>query len=282
MVNCIGAARALFLCAAGLFSSAAQNTAINLPLTLEQKEEFLKTAEVQRTKGASKGVTHTVRATLEREGLIHDASIQTIEESKAKYETMGQVEFNFRDSWQFNVAAYRLGRLLGLGSMIPPSVERKLDGKSGAWTWWIEGVQMDELERLNRKIDAPDKDRWARQYQIMKVFDELIANKDRNRGNILYDKDWNLWMIDHSRAFRTSKQVLNPKSLERCDRVLLAKMKQLNEATLKTEIGPWVMKAELKAVLARRDEIVQFFEKHPALMYDYLPREEPGAKTPGP
>ena len=32
-------------------------------------------------------------------------------------------EFNFRDSWRYNVAAYRLDRLLELG-MIPPSVER--------------------------------------------------------------------------------------------------------------------------------------------------------------
>ena len=62
---------------------------------------------------------------------------------------------------------------------------------------WIENVAMDEVERLKRKAEDPDKDRWSRQYVIMQVFDQLIANTDRNQTNILYDKDWKLWMIDH-------------------------------------------------------------------------------------
>ena len=36
----------------------------------------------------------------------------------------------------------------------------------------------------------------------MRVFDELIANTDRNLGNMLIDRQWKLWLIDHSRAFR--------------------------------------------------------------------------------
>ena len=56
---------------------------------------------------------------------------------------------------------------------------------------------MDEGERLKRKAEDPDKDHWSRQYVIMQVFDQLIANTDRNQTNILYDRDWKLWMIDH-------------------------------------------------------------------------------------
>ena len=37
----------------------------------------------------------------------------------------------------------------------------------------------------------------------MKLFDQLIANIDRNQGNLLYDADWHLFLIDHSRAFTT-------------------------------------------------------------------------------
>jgi hypothetical protein len=32
------------------------------------------------------------------------------------------------------------------------------------------------------------------------MFDQLIANIDRNQGNLLYDRDWHLVLIDHSRA----------------------------------------------------------------------------------
>ncbi len=45
-------------------------------------------------------------------------------------------ELNFRDSYKYNIAAYRLGRLLGL-DMIPPSVERKVGGTYTAVIWWI-------------------------------------------------------------------------------------------------------------------------------------------------
>src|SRR6476469_7494713 len=101
----------------------AQETATPPPvvLTLEQKEAFLKSASLKRMKGAKKGVTGTVRATLEHDALLHDASIQRIDEEQHKYQTERGTEYNFRDSWKFNVAAYRLGRMLGLDNMIPPS-----------------------------------------------------------------------------------------------------------------------------------------------------------------
>jgi hypothetical protein len=248
----------------------AQDAPINLPLSLEQKEQFLKSAKLEHSAGAKKGVTSTLRATLKDSDVQHDASIQLVDEEKAKYATSKGTELGFRDCWKFNIAAYRLGRLLGLGGMIPPSVERKFDGKTGAYTWWIEDVQIDEMDRLKRHIDPPDKDLWARQYQIMKVFDQLIANVDRNQTNILYDKEWRLWMIDHSRAFRISKKLLDEKQLERCDRELLEKMKALTMEQLKAELTPYIRNSEMTALLARRDTIVEFFESHPEKMYDYL------------
>ena len=106
----------------------------------------------------------------------------------------------------------------------------------------------------------------------MQVFDELIFNTDRNATNILYDKDWRLWMIDHTRAFRVSTSLRTPKSLEKCDRVLLTKMKALQEDTVRKELGGWLRPMEIKGLLARRDKIVAFFEKGgDARLYDYLP-----------
>ena len=125
---------------------------------------------------------------------------------------------------------------------------------------------------MKKKIVPPDKDAWSRQYIIMQVFDELIFNTDRNATNILYDKDWRLWMIDHTRAFRVSTSLRTPKSLEKCDRVLLTKMKGLQEDTVRKELGGWLRPMEIKGLLARRDKIVAFFEKGgDARLYDYLP-----------
>lgn len=263
-----GMKKALLILVMGASALIAQEAPTSL--TLEQKERFLLGADIRNTHDAKKGVTGTSRATLAEGALKHDASIQTVNEEKARFETQRGIELGFRDCYMFNIAAYQLGKLLGLGQMIPPSVDRTFKGRHGSYTWWIENVQMDESERLRRHIEAPDKDLWARQYQIMKVFDQLIGNVDRNQQNILYDKSWKLWMIDHSRAFRSSKSLLDPKALERCDRLLLAKMKALDEQTLKSALGKYVRGGEIKGLLARRDLIVAYFENHPEKLYDYL------------
>jgi hypothetical protein len=258
----------LFLMAAAVLPAQTAQPA----LTLQEKEDFLLNAKLIRTHGVKKGVTATVRATLSDGKIVHDASIQMIDEEKQRFQTARGLEINFRDCYKFNIAAYRLGLMLGLGDVIPPSVERRFDGHPAAWTWWIEDVQMDEMEKVKVGAEPPDHDKWARQYQVMKIFDQLIYNTDRNQTNILYDKDWKLWMIDHTRAFRTSKALMDPKGLERCDRQLLAAMKLLNEADLKKELSKYIRPAEIAGILARRDKLVAYFEGEGAkLMYDYLP-----------
>jgi hypothetical protein len=244
------------------------------PLSPEQKEAFLQTAKVIRMKSASKGITGTARATLSDGTITHDASIQTIDERRTKFETPSGTEFNFQDSYRLNIAAYRLGRMLGLESMIPVSVERSYAGKKGSFTWWVEDVQMDEGDRMKKKIDAPDKNLWSRQYLIMRVFDQLIYNVDRNVGNMLYDKDWKLWLIDHSRAFRRHNALQNAKMLDRCDAELLKRIRNLNQDDLDRELAPWLEPGQVKAVLARAKLIVSHFDGGgPSKLYEYLPPE---------
>src|SRR5579872_3479626 len=102
--------------------------------TSEQMEKFLATAKIVKIKELSTGVTNSRRATLTDGTMTHDAHIQSIEESKTKFEGDRGTEMNFRDSWKYNVAAYRLGKMLGIGDMIPASVERKVNGTPCAAT----------------------------------------------------------------------------------------------------------------------------------------------------
>ena len=82
------------------------------------------------------------------------------------------------------------------------SVERAIEGKKAAVTWWVDDVKMDEKERMKTKTLGPRSGRTNKQIQIMRVLDELIQNRDRNQGNILWTSDWTMWLIDHTRAFR--------------------------------------------------------------------------------
>ena len=61
----------------------------------------------------------------------------------------------------------------------------------------------------------------------MKMFDLLIANIDRNQGNLIYDADWHLFLIDHSRAFIDKKDLKGIAPLGRVDRKLWEKMQAL-------------------------------------------------------
>ena len=150
---------------------------------------------------------------------------------RSKYDTPSGTERNFTDSWKYNVAVYHLDKIMNLG-FVPVSVERRVNGKKAAVTWWIDEVQMNEGERLRRKIEPPDNGRWTKQVYNVRVLDQLIFNRDRNPGNLVITKDWRLWAIDHTRAFRLFKKLGNEKHLVRCDRWMLAELRKLNYDTL--------------------------------------------------
>ena len=241
--------------------------------TLEQQEEFLRTARIVTTHGVNKGITNTVRVTMTDGRITHDASVQRIDEHKNVFEkSTGGSELNFKDTYKFNIAGWRLARLLGLEDMVPPSVDRKFQGQSAAFTWWIDDVLMDEVARTAKKIDPPDQEHWNSEMYVVRVFDQLISNTDRNLTNLIIDKQWRIWMIDHTRAFRTQRTVLDARNLVKCDKSLLARMKALDQASLERELAPYANREEVRGLLARRDFIVNFFESKVGALYDRPPR----------
>ncbi len=171
-----------------------------------QKESFLLRAKVVKTERVSTGVTGTLRATLCDGQSTHDASLQSIDVSKRSVTTRQGTELNFRDSYKYNIAAYRLDRLLNL-HMVPVSVERKIRGKKASLTWWVDDVEMMDKKRYQRKIAPPNRARWNDQKFQVRIFNELVYNTDPNRGNLLITKDWKLVMIDFSRGFRRHKEL---------------------------------------------------------------------------
>ena len=237
-------------------------------LTDQQIVAFLENAKVVKTKGIGKGVTGAVLATLSDGTLTHDAQIQKIEEKKAQF-TAGKIsEFNFEDSWRFNVAAYRLDRLIGLG-MVPVSVARTWKSDRSAFTWWIDDVLMDEGTRIKEGRQPPDTGGWNEQMQLVKLFDQLIANTDRNSGNLLIGTSWQVYAIDHTRAFRTQDTLKTPSNIQRCDRQVLTGLKSLTKESLKRELGEFISDFQINGLLARRDLIVAAIEKAgPAGVFD--------------
>jgi len=171
----------------------------------------------------------------------------------------GHTEVNFRDSYKYNIAAFELAKMLGLGDMMPVTIERKWEGKTGSLSWWLPS-KMSERQRREKHIQIPDRTAWNKQWNKIMVFMELVYDTDRNRTNVLISEDWHLWMIDFTRAFRLYTTLAEPKNLVMCDRLLLKKLRQLDAAELEQKTKNWLNKEEIKGLMARRDKIVALFE----------------------
>jgi hypothetical protein len=234
-------------------------------LTREEQATFLATARIVKSVPIGKGVTHPYRLTLTDGTVTHDAAFQSVDQSKPVSLQTGRgrtPELNFVDSWRFNVAAPRLAELLGIGDMVPVSVERTWQGKNGALTWWVDNVLMDD--EVRRKTDAkpPDINDWNQQSLRMRVFTQLVYDTDRNQGNILITKDWRIVMIDFTRAFRPWDKTPSPLNiLRKCDRNILTAMRGLTKPALQKHIDEYLTPFEIDGVLKRRDAIVQHFDR---------------------
>ena len=232
-----------------------------LPFTTDAEIlEFLKTANIVSRKGVKVGITGIEKVLLEKDGVQMHAAFRDVKIRKTHVQLAdGTTEFNFRDDCRFEIAAYRLSKLLGLNN-VPPVVKRGMFGEDGTLQIWVEEAMMEQ-DRIKKKIKPQGGLNWSNQVQIMRSFDNLIGNKDRNQGNFLIDEDWKLWMIDHTRAFTNGKELMNPYPLRYCAPEFWEKVKSLEMNSLQQEMKGVLSKDQVKALLNRRDTLMKKVDK---------------------
>lgn len=210
-------------------------------------EDFMRSAKMRVPEAELVG-----ESALVDDGTIqHEVFVHTKDESYRDYEN--------RDTWKANVAAYELAKILQVNIM-PPYVEIKVNGRPASVAWGLDDVLMDEAERSRRHVQPPDLEAFNKQMYVIRVFDELL-HQDRFPGDLLITRDWQLWIIGPSQGFRPNKTLLNPGNLVKCDRKLLAKMRTLDKAGLMGKLGNWLTKEEIEALHARAARIVEFFDR---------------------
>lgn len=227
-------------------------------VSAEQILEFLSAANVVEANRIGVGINNPYKVLLEKDGIRAHACFRDVKVFKQKLKLEGKVYLNFRDDAIFEVAAYRISRLLGLNN-VPPVVERELFGKRGTLQLWLE-ESFSEKKRLSGKVIPSSPRKWGHEYQAMLLFDALIANFDRNQGNILYDSNWNRWLIDHTRSFLTTRDVRDISDVRQCNRELWNGLRRLDESTLEDEVGDVLSDWQIEGILARRDQIVEHFQ----------------------
>ena len=223
--------------------------------TDEEIVEFLKTAELQDTEKIPVGVTAPRKALLEKDGIRAHATSKDIDETAKRVRLSdGTYVMELRDYYMYEYAAYELSLLLGLDN-VPPTVIRKLGRNEGSLQMWIEEAMTEDVRRA-QGLRAPDMVSWMQQVQTMYLFDDLIANVDRNQGDIVIDSDWKLWMIDHSRSFGVRFEPSRLAQVISCERGFWEKLQTLDEGQIRERLGNTLTGPEISAMLERRDTLV--------------------------
>jgi len=215
----------------------------------EEYERFLETARVEREEDVPIGVTKPTRVFFEPGGLAESAIVKALRPGR---------ESGYFESYQSEIAAYELDKLLGL-DMVPPTVERIHLGARASAQLWLDGLE--ELAELQRQGEvAPNGFDWLRQVRRFQVWVNLVANVDANEGNNLVRRtpNWHLVLVDHSRAFTNRTRTIV--EMTAIDRPFFERLKALDEAMLADTVAPLVLDGS-RSILRRRDDIVKFFEE---------------------
>ena len=224
-------------------------------LSLAAMEAFLLNADLADFRNINIGVTGSQRAAASDGNLTHDVHIQNVDQRRR----VAAGEINFRDFYFYNIAAYRVAVLLDLDN-VPMSVRRNVRGQPSAVTWWVDDIAMDEGERIAQRTFGPNPAATYQQLYTMYAFDELIKNRDRNQGNVLWTSDWKMWLIDHTRAFRLDTELTKPELMIRIGADLLERLRSLTPEALEEAVGDSLTGAERDSLMRRRDLLVRHFE----------------------
>ena len=226
----------------------------------EELEKFLLKAEFAELKTLSIGITAPKKVTLVLDGQTRYGVWKTVDEYKdlMKFDD-GRVDMNFQDSWKSEIAAYEIDKIIGLG-MIPATVERTYKGAKGSLQFWVESM-MSEAEHRKTKAISPNPGAFNELMYKTRLFDNMVYNTDRNLQNLLITKDWELILIDHSRAFRPQTMLKSPKDLDRFSRSMLEGIAKLTQENLTEKTGKYLPKPQIQGVLKRRDQILSLATK---------------------
>jgi hypothetical protein len=208
-------------------------------------EQWLRDAKVVEVEDVGQGVTKPRKATLEMGDTVFHAAYKPIKRGRHS---------GYWESYEAEVAAYELDKLLGL-DMVPPTIVRRVESDLGSLQLWVEGCKLyKSVEK-----ETPSTPEFSHEISRMKVFDNLIYNEDRNAGNFLVDSNWNIVLIDHSRAFVGRKDILKGESKlpASFDRKLVERLRALRFEDLEGPMKGLLDKGQIEDLLARRDLLLK-------------------------
>jgi hypothetical protein len=162
------------------------------------------------------------------------------------------------------IAAYKLDRMLDL-NLVPVAVVRKVEGKTGSLQMWIHSaVDLNEVREYGRE-DLLEL--LAPQIKQGLLFITLMGEKRDDiaeAGRMLLPKERRVMVMDNTKAFpiRFDVDELIAEIQERFGDCELSEhlemgMRSLQRESLKKTLGDYLSEAQIDAMLARRDRILE-------------------------
>lgn len=153
------------------------------------------------------------------------------------------------DDPQMEVAAFLFDRLVGLG-LIPPTVMRTHEGKTGSLQFFVEGGKnpYETMSFANRKL---------------RFLDLFLFNGDRHADNFLIMPDGSQVAIDNMKAFRAiSSELPHEWVVENAvpPREYYEKLKAIEEKEFHSTLDAWIGVEKVNALIRRRDQFVKQVE----------------------
>jgi Calcineurin-like phosphoesterase len=224
-------------------------------LTDDALESWLAEAEIVGLEELPTGITEPQRVTLRRDGIELRAVLKQLSTDFGA--TSRRRSLDQGDRFEYDIAAYELDRLLGL-DMVPVTIQRKIDGRMSAVQFWIDG-SINARQMIEGGLKPEGWCPVEPQYNLMNLFDVLVHNTDRTQENLLLTRDWNVVLIDHSRAFPTSQQqprLLYKNALE-LPPAFAERLRGLDQEALRRALAPWLHGRQIDALLKRRDRLLR-------------------------
>ncbi|MEE8522656.1 MAG: hypothetical protein V3T72_01895 [Thermoanaerobaculia bacterium] len=226
-------------------------------------EDFLLTADIVEIEDVGEGITKPKRVTLVKDGVTHRAIYKNVDVELDGIVKADRVERDFSDKYVYEIAAYRVDRLAGIG-MVPVTVLRVVDGEPGSLQLWIEDVTTLEKALADPTAEVENFDLLVERLTVMYVLDALIMNVDRNHGNVLVNLEADVFHpIDHSRAFRLSPKpppASGNSDIPIPERVAEG-LEDLDLAELQEVLGDLLEPGQIRAIIKRRDRLVKQLDK---------------------
>jgi hypothetical protein len=164
------------------------------------------------------------------------------------------------DSYTYELAVYELDKLLGLG-LVPATVERQLDGRTGSLQVFLEGVET-EKSRLRKNLQPPDLQAYQDQLEDINLLENLTCTPRQDLGDILIQTDtWKVWRVDFSEAFMPATELLPERLIRRASRRFTSALRGWDEAQVRRKLARYLNMAELEALITRRHLILEEIDR---------------------